>query len=65
MGNVLSAQIPNQILPVEAYLTDIADVQFVERQAILSCIVGKSYFMTYLLKTAYLTVTEHLCDTHL
>lgn len=31
MGNVLSAQIPNQILPVEAYLSDISDVEFVKR----------------------------------
>lgn len=31
MGNVLSAQIPNQILTVEAYLSDINDVEYVER----------------------------------
>ncbi|VIO93356.1 Protein kinase domain containing protein [Brugia malayi] len=29
MGNVLSAQIPNQILGVEAYLSDINDVKYV------------------------------------
>ncbi|VDM98161.1 unnamed protein product [Thelazia callipaeda] len=30
MGNVLSAQIPSQLLPVEAYLSDINDVEYVE-----------------------------------
>ncbi|OZC11786.1 hypothetical protein X798_00967 [Onchocerca flexuosa] len=29
MGNVLSAQIPSQILTVEAYLSDISDVEYV------------------------------------
>uniref|UniRef100_A0A915PPG6 non-specific serine/threonine protein kinase n=1 Tax=Setaria digitata TaxID=48799 RepID=A0A915PPG6_9BILA len=30
MGNVLSAQIPNHILTVEAYLSDIPDVEYIE-----------------------------------
>lgn len=31
MGNVLSASIPTQILPVEAYVCDISEMQFVQR----------------------------------